>query len=353
MINLVSEMEEISVTEPREGTLGTAFVLESFKDQSKGNVSTIIVTEGKFTSDNFITYMNEEEELGCEGIKGLFDERGEAKQEVTQGHSARIIGLSEILKLGQVVYCVDEKDDADIEIFETHKKEVEEKMTDQEEMEGDDLLAAVLSQGEDEEEELEKLNIVLKTDSQGTLQAIENSLEGVNEEGLIVEVIKSGVGNVHVNDVEYAQNLSAIVIGFGVEIDKAARDHARKSKVLIRTYDLIYDLVDELEDAAIAMQAPEEVEEVSGEAEVRQIFTLSNGTRVVGVRITEGEIRHGLQCKIMRKGNEVGRGKITSMQHGKEKVTSTGRGNECGLVIDSKEEIEEGDTIICYRIVKK
>jgi translation initiation factor IF-2 len=353
IINLFVEVEDISLSKSREGTLGTAFVLESLKDKSKGNVSTVIVTEGEFQRGKSVVYLNDDE-LVVENLKGLLDERGKGQKVVPQGYSARIIGLSHILELGEIVYCLKEKDDASKEIFEIHKAEVEEKQASIEEPDSDDLLAAVLSQGSDEEEdELEKLKVVLKTESQGSLQAVEKSLEDINQEGLIVEVIKSGVGNIHSNDIEYAKNLGAIVIGFGVEVDRVAKELASTEKILVRTYNLIYDLLDELEDAAIAIQAPEEVEDVVGEAEVRQIFELSDGSRVVGVRVRDGEIKHGLQCKIMRGGDEKGRGKITSMRQEKEKVTATGKGNECGLVIDYKGEIKEDDVLVCYKIVKR
>ncbi len=353
LINLVVEMRDIKTIESKEGTVGTAFVLESFKDKSRGNVSTVVITAGQFERGNSLAYLDEFGELVVENIKGLLDEDGKGRKVVDQGYGAKIIGLSNILELGQVVYNLEDKKAANIEMFEVKEKEAEDEESAVEDVDTDDLLAAVLSEEAEEEEGLKKLKVVLKAESKGTLQAVEKSLEDVNEEEFLIEIVRSGVGNIHVNDVEYAKNLGAIVIGFGVEKDRVAEEYAGSNKILVRVYDLIYDLIDELEDAAIAMQEPEEVEEVTGEAEVRQIFELSDGTRVVGVRISEGEIRHGLQCRIMHKGNEVGRGKINSMQCGKEKVTSTTKGNECGLIIDYKDEIEEGDSLVCYRIVKK
>lgn len=366
MINLVAQMHKISKKDSQKGTLGEGFILESYRDKSLGNVSSLVVTSGSFSKGMYVAY--KDDNVVVEKIRSLMSSDSKQMSTVDQGYSVRIIGLSCVLDLGQKVYCMDsaraetsglfianknvseEKDAVESDLEPVDKDASEESLS--EESPEEDLLAMLLGAEVPVEEEVKSLKIVLRSNSQGTHQAILKSLESIGNDDCKLEVVKSEVGNITVGDVELAKNIGAVVIGFGVSFDSVASDFASKNKVLVKTYDLIYDLVDELEDAVNALQQPGEVEETVGSGKVKQIFTLSNGSRVVGVRVGSGEMKHGLNCRILRGEDEIGNGKITSMRQEKDKVTSAGKGIECGLVIDFKGDIEKDDTVECYRIVK-
>lgn len=372
MINLVAQMHQIAEKDSQKGTLGEGFILESYRDKSLGSVSSLVVTSGSFSKGMYVAYKGDD--VTVEKIRSMISSNSKQMSTVGQGYSTRIIGLSSVLDLGLKVYCLDsakadtaglfipkEEVNEEADVVETDPESVpdegsEESDTidtaDTTESPEEDLLAMLLGAEVSVDKEVKSLKVVLRSNSQGTHQAILKSLESIGDDDCKLEVIKSEVGNITVGDVELAKNLGAVVIGFGVSFDSVASDFASKNKVLVKTYDLIYDLVDELEDAVNALQQPDEVEETTGSGKVKQIFTLSDGSRVVGVRVDSGEMKHGLNCRILREGEPVGNGKITSMRQEKEKVTSAGKGIECGLVIDFKGDIEKDDTVECYRIVK-
>ncbi|MEA3357177.1 MAG: hypothetical protein U9Q67_01985, partial [Patescibacteria group bacterium] len=143
-----------------------------------------------------------------------------------------------------------------------------------------------------------------------------------------------------------------IVIGFGVAVDQTVSKFAIKNRVIIRVYDLIYDLVDELKDAALALQSPENIEEEVGVGKVKKLFVLSNETNVLGVRVESGEIKKGMRCKVTREDEEICDSKITSMKCEKEDINAAATDVECGLVLDTADEVKEGDRVRCYKLVK-
>lgn len=363
MVNLVCEVNDVVAREPGSDILGEAFVVESLKDKSKGNVSTIIVTSGKFLRGNLVAYLVGN--LQFEKIKGLINDHGENVESVDNGYSAQIIGLSNVLNLGDKLACV-ETSKADLSgFFESsdktsgkQDKEEESKISDEDTQENSEeeaqaLLSMLYASGDEAQQEDKKktLNIVLKCNSKGTLQAVVKSLEKAGE-GETINIARAEVGNISIGDIEYAQNLKALVIGFNVAVEKVARDYAEKSRVLIKIYDLIYDLVEEVSEVAEAMEEPESQEETVGKAKIKQIFQLSDGSKVLGVRVESGEIKHGSMCKVIQGENVLCNAKITSIQQGKEKVKSSGTGSECGLILDTKCEPAEGDTVECFRIVR-
>ncbi len=364
MIHLVTEVSEAEKSEVPEGALGKGVILESFKDTSIGNVSVFVSFSGKFEKGKYIAYRHNGEIL-TDKIKGFVEETGGGIHEINEGYGGRVIGLSNLLELGQQIYCVeDPKGDYSGLFAESKPAKVKKKTKVQpepetadeecvsEEESQEDLLSMLLESKQTEDEDQEELNVVLKASSQGKLEAIENSLKSLEKEGLVVRILQSGVGSVNLSDVEYAQNMGAIVIGFEVCVDKSASEFASRKHVLIKTYDLIYDLVDELGDAAEAMMAPTEEEKALGKATIKQVFTLSDGTKVIGMRVNEGEIKHGSLCRVVRDKKVICEGKVTSMRCGKEKVNKMGKGADCGVVMTPECDTKEGDLFQAYTIVK-
>ncbi|MBN1618588.1 GTP-binding protein [Candidatus Dojkabacteria bacterium] len=363
MINLVAEVNKINVKKETDSKkfVGCAFILESCKDNSIGNVSTVLVISGTLKKGDYIIY-SKNNKLIKEKIKGFISPNGLCVSSIDEGYGGQIIGLSNVPELGSRIYSVI-SDSIDLsELFtkeipvselvsktESDKEVLAEKST-------SDLLAEMYQaqnhQNNKKGGEIVVLNVIIRASTQGALDAVQNSLKEQNKGTEIIRIIDASIGSVTLNDVIYAKNMGSIVIGFGVNIDKAAEEYARREKVLTRSYNLIYDLVDEITDAALAMQAPEEKEEITAKCKVKQIFVLSNGSKVIGMRVEEGEVKNGLKCRIIRGQEIIELGTITSMRINKEKVNKASSGMDCGIVVDTKHEALEGDMLHCYRIVK-
>jgi translation initiation factor IF-2 len=359
MIQLVADVAGISPRKPRDGVCGEAMVLESSKDKSMGNVATLVVTAGEFTRAKYIGYFSQTgKKAVLEKVKGFVDDSGNPLEDIKEGFGAEIIGLSGSIPLGTIVYCIDDaKCDIDKTIEDEQRKtdsteEVPETTSaETEEVGGADLLSMMLDAREVKQEEASALRVIIKAGTQGALDAILSSLEESRKDGLI-EISGSGTGDITVNDVEHAMAVGAIVVGFRVQIDPVATEIASKNRVLAKVYEIIYELTDEIEDAAAALQLPNEKEEVLGSSKVKKIFTLSDGSRVIGSRVESGELKQGARCRVKRGETVVGEGKIASMRCEKDTVHSATKGGDCGLVLDMKEEVMEGDILECYRVVK-
>lgn len=362
MIVLVSQMSDLKERELPENICGLGFVLETTKDKSRGNMSSVVVTSGQFAKGNYGVF--KVKNIQTEKMKGFLDSSLKPIDIIKSGYCGSIIGLSEVLDLGDLIYCsTSSKGD-----FSTLFKEQLEPVQEDEEEKGEessqacdeevtenpssDLLSMIFEAGEETQSENEALRVIVKSCSKGTLEAVVKSIKELNEEEKSVEIMSSGVGAISLSDIEFAKTVGAFVIGFSVPIDSDVENFAAKSRVLVKVYDLIYDLIDELEDAASAMKAPETEEVAVGTGKVKQIFVLSNGTKVVGMRVESGEFKHGLNIRIRRGEDIVGEGKIMSMQCEKDKVKSAGTGADCGVVISGENDAQEGDVTECFRIKK-
>ncbi len=352
MILLVAEVNGITKTPPIEGSLGEAYVLESFKDKSRGNVSTMIVTAGTFETGNFIVSASDRKIK--DKIKGFINDQGKSISKLDQGYGGQVIGLSGSLTLGDKIFCVDAKSKFVPPAKEQQTTAKEEVVSaEAPEVDSNAALSAILfGNKQTVASDLKILKVVIKSSTQGKLDAIMKSLDKINEDGKIIDVVHKGVGDLSLSDVELAHNLGAIVIGFEVKADKQTLDFAEKNKILIRIYALIYELVEELEDASLALQQPETEEKVIGTAKVKKVFVLSDGSKVFGLRVESGEIKSGSQCRFIRGKDQVCKGKIKSMRSGKDQVNSVTPGAECGVQLDAACDAQEGDTFETFTVVK-
>lgn len=361
MIQLVADVSGVTVRTPRKNVLGEAMILESSKDKSRGNIASLVVTAGNFMSGKYIGYYSpSDRKVIVQKAKGFVGGGGKPLDMVKEGYGAEIIGLSGITSLSSTMYCFDdpkmgiekiiEEDQKRPEVV-TSGKTAEEGGSPEGEVAGENLLSMMLSVREEEEQDRDSLRVIIKAGTQGSLDAITETLKGLVKDGL-VEISGSGVGDITAGDIEQAINVKAIVLGFRVQINPSASEMASRNKILAKVYQVIYELTDEIEDAAAALQLPDEVEEVIGTGKVKKLFTLSDGTRVVGTRVESGELKQGARCHIKRGDVLVVDAKIISMRCGKETVRETMKGGECGMIFDTKEEIEESDIVECYRVVK-
>lgn len=201
--------------------------------------------------------------------------------------------------------------------------------------------------------EIKSLNLIIKADVQGSLEPIINELNELSQSDITVNVLHSGTGNIGENDVMLASASQAILIGFNVQAEVAARRLAEKEGISIRLYEIIYRLTEDIEKALKGMLDPEFTEKVIGKAEVLQVFPITKVGKIAGCRVREGEIRRNGKIHIIRGKDIVYEGEISSLKHEKDDVREVRQGFECGIHFKSFGDIEIGDIIECYTLEKK
>ncbi|MBI2357199.1 translation initiation factor IF-2 [Candidatus Dojkabacteria bacterium] len=343
MIVLVSDVEGLQFREEmREGVIGKAIALETVKDKSKGIITTVILQQGELNPGDWIGFKIGTD-IVVEKVKGIITEEGSAIPQLTAGTGGRILGLSAPVNPGDAIYVIKDKSPKVLE--EILKIEVPETA------EGIDAqdISNLFAQSEST---VKSLNVIIKTSSEGSLEAIKKSLLKVLEDEAKIEIVDSGIGDITLSDVEKASVTRSIILGFEVSVDSNASRIAREKRVLVRTYDIIYKLVDELKDALSLLGTPQETEEEIGNAEVRAIFTLSDGSQVIGCRVKEGLVKKGCKVYIVRGDDIQGEGRIQSLRDKKETITQAKKEQECGVILDSKVDVAVGDSLYCYKIIK-
>lgn len=192
---------------------------------------------------------------------------------------------------------------------------------------------------------LKELKIIVKADVQGSVEAIKQSLEKLSNDEVIVKIIHGGVGNINESDVILASASNAIILGFNVKPDNRAKARADAEEVDVRLYSVIYDAIDDVENALKGMLEPIYEERVIGHAEIRQIFKASGIGNIAGSIVTDGRITSKAMVKITRDGEQIYEGRIASLKHFKDEVKEVKGGTECGLVFEDFDKIAEGDIV--------
>jgi len=355
MINIVIEVEGLPERSPlSEGVRGQAVVLESYKDKFKGFISALVVTKGVAQKGDYALF-DQDGKVGCEKIKSFETEDCKQIDELTEGNGAKVIGISTLLKLGTAVAFIDEsqKKNSDKLYKCAVEEECEDIVEDAEEKTDADMFVQFFNQSQPKDEGKKKLNVIIKASTEGSLEAISKSLEKIESEDVVLNINLQEVGDITQKDIDHAEITKSIILGFEVKIESGVKDLADKKKVIIRTYGIIYELVNEVTDTIEMLESGGEVEEELGTAEVKAIFILSNGSKVVGCRVREGIIKRGERCYITRGDDILAKGKIISMRHQKDEVNEAKVNDDCGLTIEPKLEVEvkEGDMVHCFRVV--
>lgn len=351
MILLVADLEGLKEEDVLpKGVIGKAFTLESVKEKSRGNVCSVVVTQGEFSRGTVIGYKHGNS-YHIEKIKGIISEDGEQISTMQSGFGGRILGLSQLIELGNQVYALEKNDEKLLKslfvVPEAVPSEVSEETVD-----GEALPDMSFLFGNVKTEDVKTLKVIIKSSSEGSLEAIKKSLEAIESDGNKVEIIHSGAGDISQSDIVMAEVSKAIILGFEVSVDQGLMQIAREKKVLIRTYDIIYKLIEEIGDVVASMSEPEEAEEEIGQAEVRAIFTLTNGSQVIGCRVKQGVIKRGSKCYIVRGDEIIGEGRIDSLRTQKETINEAKDKQEFGAILDKKVDAQVGDALYCYKIVK-
>ena len=335
-ILLIAEMQELKANPKR---YATGAVLESQMDKHMGSVVTLLIQNGTLRLGDPIV-------VGTASgkVRTLKNDLGQNIVLATPSMPVEITGLSTTPKAGDKFMAFETEKQAKA-IAEERSLREKDADTNRTGMTLDDLFGQI-------NEGLKEINVVLKTDVTGSLEAVRQSLEKIDVEGVKVNIIRASVGAITESDIVLAQASQAIIIGFNVRGSSKVMDLAKEYGVSIKTYDIIYKVVEEMEAAMKGMLEPEFEEQVTGNLEIRQIFKFSKVGLIAGCHVTNGTIKMGENARIIRDGIVVYQGKIKSLQRGKDSAKEVSKGMDCGLTLENCQDYRENDQIEVYDLVE-
>ena len=315
-IQIVAELNELTGN-PEAAPAGV--VIEANLDKFKGAVATLLIRNGTLKKGDQIMVG------GIKGkLRGMFDWEGKSIESAGPSTPVEVLGLETVPAVGV-----------------TLGQEAEAKET-----------AAVKSLVDKLKAGSSKtLKVIIKADKQGSLEAILASLEKFNEEAKIVNFIFSGTGDIGEENIKMAATVGAIVIGFNVKIAPTAQKLAENEHVLIRTYNIIYELLEDVEEVVNTLLKVGQLEEVLGKADIIAEFPYGKNERVAGCRMIEGFVAKGQRIRVLRESNLIGETKLKSLRKVKEEVNKVEKGNDCGILFDPPVDFQIGDTVESFRVI--
>ena len=334
MVLLVADMKELKAN-PKKQAKGT--VIEAKLDKSKGPVATMLVQRGTLDVGDTILVGSV---IGR--IRTMTDDKGHKVKKAGPSTPVEITGLTAVPEAGETFYEVKDEKTAK-HLMETRKrKEREKALNASSRVTLDDLFSQI------EKGNLKQLNIIVKADVQGSVEAVKQSLEKLSNDEVKVKVIHANVGAVTESDVTLANVSNAIIIGFNVRPEPIAKDMAEKSEVEIKTYSVIYNAIEDVEAAMKGMLDPVFKEVVIGNAEVRQTFKISDVGTIAGCYVTNGKVARNAGVRVLRDNVVIHDGKLISLKRMKDDAKEVASGYECGIQIENFNDIKEGDIIEAF-----
>ena len=339
MVLLTADVLELKSNPKRQAR---GLVIEAELDKGKGPVATVLVQKGTLHVGDFIA-------AGASygKVRAMMDDKGRRVKEAGPSTPVEILGLNDVPMAGEIF--VSPESDKEARAFaETFIKESREKMLEDTKlkMSLDDLYSQIQTGN------LKELNLIIKADVAGSVEAVKQSLLKLSNEEVVVKCIHGAVGAINESDVILASASSAIIIGFNTRIDPAAKDTAEREKVDVRLYRVIYDAIADVERAMKGMLDPIFEEKVIGHAEIRQIFKASGVGNIAGSYVLDGMFQRGCKVRITREGKQIYEGELASLKRFKDDVKEVKAGFECGLVFDKFNDIQELDVVEAYTMVE-
>ena len=339
MILLTAEVLELKAN-PKRNARGV--VIEAKLDKGRGAVATVLVQKGTLKIG---------QPIACGSsygkVRAMIDDKGRSVKDAKPSMPVEILGLSSVPDAGETfVVCESEKEARNF--AETYISESKEKLLEEtrSRMSLDDLFSQIQSGN------VKELNIIVKADVQGSVEAVKQSLLKLSNEEVVVKIIHGGVGAVNESDVNLALASNAIIIGFNVRPDPVAKATSEREGVDIRLYKVIYNAIEDVSAAMKGMLDPIFEEKVIGHAEVRQVFKSSGVGNIAGSYILDGVFERGCKCRITRDGEQLFDGALASLKRFKDDVKEVKSGYECGLVFEGFHDIAESDQIEAYKMVE-
>ncbi len=333
-IILVSEMGDLKAN-PNRYAIGT--VLESRLDKKIGVIATVLIQNGTLRLGDPVVVGT-----SCGKIRSLKNDKGLDIASATPSTPVEITGIQEVPSAGDKFMSFETEKQAK-SIAERRKARLRAKDTNRSGMTLDDLFGKI-------KEGVKEINVVLKTDVNGSLEAIKQSLEKINVDGAKVTVIRGGVGTITESDVVLAHASNAIIIGFNVRPSSSVIDSAKEYSVEIKLYDIIYKMIEDIENAMKGMLDPVYEEVIIGEVEVRKIFKFSKVGNIAGSHVKSGTVKIGANARLIRDGVVISTTKIKSLQREKDQVKEVQKDMDCGLTLENYQDIHENDIIEVYEL---
>ncbi len=326
---VVAEMEELKA-DPSQAAVGV--VVEAEMDKSKGPLATVLIQNGTLKVGDTVVVG------GTWGrVRAMFNDTGKRVRKAEPAMPVELLGLDSVPGVGDTLTAVAGESQARA-LIQKHQKEIQPRAVSL------DNLYDQISAGQ-----VKELNVVLKADVQGSIEPIRSSLERLATEQVQVRIIHSGSGNITESDVMLAIASKGLIIGFGTGVEAGARRLADVEGVDIRSYDVIYSLVEDVDKALKGMLEPTYVEVVDGRAEVRQVFPSSKKTKVAGVYVTEGKLSRGASVRVRRGEKVLAESVINSLRRFKDDVKEVASGYECGVGTENFNDFEVGDRLELFR----
>jgi translation initiation factor IF-2 len=333
---VIAELEDLRAT-PEGRAAGV--VLESFLDIGRGPVSTVLVERGTLSvGDPLVTGAS------WGRVRALIDDKGDQVKKAGPSVPVQVLGLSDVASAGDsFVVAPSEKIAAKVASTREHWHRVASLGRDASATSGGAKLEDIFDQIQ--RGETATLNLIVKADVNGSLEAVTDSLRKLERDDVKLAFVSRGVGGITENDVLLASTSNATILGFNVRPDRKARELADQEKVEIRNYEIIYKLLEDIENAMLGMLAPDVEEVVTGDAEVREIFRVPRQGAIAGCMVLSGTITRNSKVRFLREGTIIWRGSVQSLRHYKEDVREVRAGFECGIGLSDFQDLKPGDII--------
>ena len=334
MILLVAEMQELKAN-PNRNVVGT--IVEAQLDKGRGPMATVLVQKGTLRTGDMIA-----SGTSSGRIRAMFDYKGNSVKEAGPSIPVLVLGLSEVPNAGDLIYSFDDEKTARsfAERKRVYTRELE--MKSDQKVSLDDLFERIKLG------EIKDLNIIIKGDVRGSIEALKQSLEKLDTEEVKTNIIHGGVGGITEGDIMLASASNAIVVGFNVRPNLSAIEIARREKVDIRTYRVIYEAIEDIESAIKGMHAPKIVEEILGRAEIRDTFRLPTGNSIAGIYVLNGKITRNAKVRLLRDDIVIFEGGVSSLKRFKDDAREVLSGYEAGLGLENYNDVKEGDLIEAF-----
>ncbi len=335
VIGLVADLKDLRA-DPERAAIGS--VVEAHLERGRGPVATILVRTGTLERGDIVV-------VGTTfgRVRAMVDDRGKTVNRAEPSRPVEILGLPDVPEAGDVVRAVPDEKTAKVLVVDEQRRRAAGAGGDRPAT-LDEMFAQV------KEGKAKELRVIVKADVQGSLEAIRSSLAKLPQDEVALNVIHAGVGDISESDVNLAGTSSAIVLGFSNRIDVSAKRAAESLAVDVRLYKVIYELLDDVQKALTGLLEPDMVEQILGHAEVRQTFTAGK-TTIAGSAVLDGVVRRGVQARVMRGGAPVHDGRIASLKRFKDDAREVAAGLECGITLESFNEVAVGDIVEAYIIV--
>ena len=329
-ILLVADVQDLKANPKAEAS---GVVIEANLDKGKGAVATLLVQNGTLRVGNCIVVGT-----ACGRVRALLSDSGERIQKAEPSTPVEILGLSEVPQAGDYFEVVKNEKEMKTIVQERKEKERDKRL--------DAMLPAhVRREAVAGEEDIPQLNLIIKANTNGSAEAVSQAIAQLESNEIKTKIIHVGVGDISEADVMLASASNALILGFTVKEDANALAAAEKEGVTIKKYDIIYQILEDIEKTMLSLLEPEVKEVELGKAEVRQVFTIGKTTRIAGCYVTEGKIVRSKDAVLYRDGKEIFRGAIDQLKRFKDDVKEVAQGFECGISFAKWNDIEEGDII--------